>query len=104
MDKDLICDFQNLYKAYRKTKSGKKFNGSCARFQTMSLEGLHILKEQLENQTYSMNPYNKFKIYEPKEREIKSCAFKEWFRIVCVIPFLDQGCSLNLFVPIMQVK
>lgn len=67
MDKDLICDFQNLYKAYRKTKSGKKFNGSCARFQTMSLEGLHILKEQLENQTYSMNPYNKFKIYEPKE-------------------------------------
>lgn len=77
MDKDLICDFQNLYKAYRKTKSGKKFNGSCARFQTMSLEGLHMLKEQLENQTYSMNPYNKFKIYEPKEREIKSCAFKD---------------------------
>ena len=77
MDKDLICDFQNLYKAYRKTKSGKKFNGSCARFQTMSLEGLHILKEQLENQTYSMNQYNKFKIYEPKERIIMASEYKD---------------------------
>lgn len=77
MDKDIICDFKNLYKAYKKAKSGKGFNGSCAKFQTMSLEGLHLLKEQLENQTYSMSPYNEFKIYEPKERVIKSCSFKD---------------------------
>ena len=43
----------------------------------MSLEGVHLLKEQLENQTYRMNPYNEFKIYEPKERIIKSCSFKD---------------------------
>ena len=43
----------------------------------MSIEGIHILKEQLENQTYRMNPYNEFKIYEPKERVIKSCSFKD---------------------------
>lgn len=43
----------------------------------MSLEGLHMLKEQLENQTYRMNPYNEFKVYEPKERVIKSCSFKD---------------------------
>ena len=77
MDKDIICNFENLYKAYRKAKSGKSHNGSCAKFQTMSLEGLHILKEQLENQTYRMNPYNEFKVYEPKERVIKSCSFKD---------------------------
>ena len=35
------------------------------------------MKEQLENQTYRMNPYNEFKIYEPKERVIKSCSFKD---------------------------
>lgn len=75
--KDVICNFENLYKSYCKAKSGKGFNGSCARFQTMNLEGLHILKEQLENQTYRMNPYNEFKIYEPKERVIKSCSFKD---------------------------
>lgn len=77
MDKDIICDYENLYKAYKKAKCGKKFNGSSAKFQTMSLEGLHLLKEQLENQTYRMNPYNEFKVYEPKERVIKSCFFKD---------------------------
>lgn len=77
MDKDIICDYENLYKAYKQAKCGKKFNGSSAKFQTMSLEGLHLLKEQLENQTYRMNPYNEFKVYEPKERVIKSCFFKD---------------------------
>ncbi len=76
-NKSIICDFENLYKAYRRAKSGKKKNSSCARFQAMSVEGVHILREQLENQTYRMDPYNEFKIYEPKERLIKSCSFKD---------------------------
>ena len=77
MDKKIICDYENLYKAYRKAKAGKKFNGSSAKFQAMNLEGLHMLKEQLENQTYKMSSYNEFKVYEPKERVIKSCSFKD---------------------------
>lgn len=77
MDKEIICDFENLYQAYRKAKAGKKFNGSAAKFQMMPLDGVHLLKEQLENQTYQMAPYNQFKIYEPKERIIQSCSFKD---------------------------
>lgn len=77
MYKDIICDFENLYMAYRKAKAGKKFNGSTARFQMMSLEGVHLLKEQLESKTYKMSSYNEFKIYEPKERVIQSCSFKD---------------------------
>lgn len=76
-DKDIICDFENLYRAYNKAKVGKSNNNSCAKFQSMSLEGIQMLKEQLENQTYKMNPYNEFTIYEPKERVIKSCNFKD---------------------------
>ena len=76
-DKDIITDFKNLYMAYKRAKRNKRRNGSCAKFQTMTLEGLHLLKEQLENQTYRMNPYNRFKIYEPKERMIESCSFKD---------------------------
>lgn len=76
-DKNIITSFNNLYKAYRKAKSGKGRNSSCARFQSMALEGVHTLKEQLENQTYRMAPYNEFRIYEPKERIIKSCSFKD---------------------------
>ena len=77
MDKDIITDYGNLYRAYRKAKCGKKFNSSTAKFSTMALEGVITLKEQLENQTYRMAPYNEFKIYEPKERIIKSCSFKD---------------------------
>ena len=66
MDKDIICNYENLYKAYRKAKRGKHFNSSTARFQIMSLEGLHLLKQQLEDKTYRMSPYNEFEIYEPK--------------------------------------
>ncbi len=77
MDKEIICDFENLYKAYRKAKSGKGYNGSSARFQSMALEGVQLLKEQLETQTYRMAPYNEFKVFEPKERIIKSCSFKD---------------------------
>ncbi|MCM1218827.1 MAG: RNA-directed DNA polymerase [Lachnospiraceae bacterium] len=76
-DKDIIADYQNLYRAYRRAKRNKGYNGSCAKFQTMTLEGLHMLKEQLENQAYCMSPYNKFRIYEPKERVIESCSFKD---------------------------
>ena len=75
--KEIICNFDNLYRAYKDAKRGKGFNGSTARFQMMTLEGIHLLKEQLENQTYQMSSYNKFKIYEPKERVIKSCTFKD---------------------------
>ena len=77
MDKDIITNFENLYRAYKKAKLGKSHNGSCARFQNMSLEGIHLLKEQLENQTYQIGKYSQFKIYEPKERVIMSCSFKD---------------------------
>lgn len=75
--KDIVADFNNLHKAYKKAKSGKKFNSSAAKFSSMSLEGIWTLKEQLENQTYKMSPYNEFEIYEPKKRVIKSCSFKD---------------------------
>lgn len=77
MDKEIVTDYGNLYKAYRQAKSGKKFNSSTARFYNVALDGINILKEQLENQTYTVAPYNRFEIYEPKQRVIESCSFKD---------------------------
>lgn len=76
-DRDIITDYGKLYQAYKDARKGKGFNGSSARFQMMTLEGLHMLKEQLENQTYRMDRYNRFIIHEPKERVIESCSFKD---------------------------
>ena len=50
MDKEIVTDYGNLYQAYRQAKSGKKFNSSTARFSNVALDGINILKEQLEKE------------------------------------------------------
>lgn len=98
MDKDIITNFENLYRSYRNAKRGKSHNGSCARFQNMSLEGIHLLKEQLENQTYQIGKYSQFKIYEPKERVIMSCSFKDKVVQHCLCDNILHPRLKNVFI------
>lgn len=72
-----VIDFNNMYKAYRKSKSGKGFKKSSARFSIMALDGINALIEQLRNKTYKVSDYTEFKVYEPKERIIKTTSFKD---------------------------
>lgn len=76
-DFEKVIDFQNMYKAYRKSKSGKGFKKSSARFNIMALDGINTLVEQLKNKTYKVSDYTEFKVYEPKERVIKTTSFKD---------------------------
>lgn len=76
-DFEEICDFGNLYKAYRKSKCGKGFSKSSMKFQIASLDGIHQIKRRLETKTYQVSPYHQFVIYEPKERIIKACSFQD---------------------------
>ena len=76
-DFEKVIDFENMYRAYRRSKSGKGFKKSSARFNIMALEGINTLIEQLRNKTYKVSEYNEFKVYEPKERIIKTTSFKD---------------------------
>ncbi len=76
-DFEKVIDFNNMYKAFRKSKSGKGFKKSSARFNVMALDGINTLIEQLRSRTYTISEYNEFKVYEPKEREIKTTSFKD---------------------------
>ncbi len=76
-DFEKVIDFENMYKAYKKSKSGKGFKKSSAKFNVMALEGINILIEQLNNKTYTVSNYSEFKVYEPKERIIKTTSFKD---------------------------
>ena len=98
MDKDIITDFGNLYRAYVKAKAGKRRNGSCAKFQTMSLDGLNLLRKQLLNETYSVSPYSQFMVYEPKERVIKSCSFKDKIVQHCLCDNILHPYLKNVFI------
>lgn len=72
-----VIDFNNMYKAYRKAKRGKGYKKSSAQFGIMALDGINRLIEQLKNKIYKISDYQEFKVYEPKERIIKTTSFKD---------------------------
>lgn len=76
-DFDKVIDFNNMYKAYRKAKRGKGYKKSSAKFGIMALDGINKLIEQLKDKTYRISDYQEFKVYEPKERIIKTTSFKD---------------------------
>ena len=72
-----VTDFNNLYRAYRKAKSGKGYKNSSARFVTQALDGVHRIKNLLETKQYTVTEYMRFYVYEPKKRLIEAAAFKD---------------------------
>ena len=76
-DFEKVTDFDNMYKAYRKSKCGKGFKKSSAKFNIMALNGIYNLIEQLKDKSYKISDYSEFKVYEPKERVIKTTSFKD---------------------------
>lgn len=76
-DFERVIDFDNMYKAYRKAKCGKGYKKSAAQFNLVALDGVNTLIQQLKNKTYCIAKYNEFKVYEPKERVIKTTSFKD---------------------------
>lgn len=76
-DFEKVIDFGNLYRAFQSSKSGKGYKKSAAKFNTMALDGINRLINELKNRTYKVSEYNEFKVYEPKERVIKASSFKD---------------------------
>lgn len=76
-DFEKIVDFGNLYKAYKRSKSGKGHEISKAKFQMCAVDGLYQIKMLLETKRFEVSDYHKFTIYEPKERIIEAGSFKD---------------------------
>lgn len=72
-----IYDFGNLYRAYAATKKTKRWKNSTIRFELDALLELKDLERELKEDTYKMQGYNVFQIYEPKQRTIKSIKFRD---------------------------
>ena len=93
-DFEKVTDFKNMYNAYRKSLRGKGFKVSSAKFSIMALEGINMLIEQLNNKIYRVSDYNEFKVYEPKERIIKTTSFKD--------KVIQHSLCDNVLLPKMQ--
>lgn len=75
--KDVVCSFDNLYKAMYKCKKGVMWKDSVSRYVNNGLSSITKLRYQLINGTYKIDKYYEFVIHEPKTREIISTKFKD---------------------------
>ena len=76
-DYEKIYNFENLYRAYRKARQGKRWKGAAAKFEVNLLEALNLLSYQLKTKKYTLSPYNTFEVYEPKRRVVMSNSYKD---------------------------
>lgn len=75
--KEEIIEFDNLYKAMTRCKKNVMWKDSVAGYVQNGLANVHKLRKNLENDTYKIDRYTCFKIYEPKERDIVSTRIKD---------------------------
>jgi len=68
---------ENLYQAYLDARRGKRKKRACFEFEISLGANLNDLHEHLHAGTYRPGPYNKFVVYEPKERIIYAPSFRD---------------------------
>ena len=76
-DYEKVCDFQNLYTAYKKARKGRRGKRSVAKFEANLLEALLYLHALLVNRAYRMSEYIAFEVFEPKRRVVMAASFKD---------------------------
>ena len=83
-----VIDFENLWRAYRRARKGKRSRPDVAAFE-YRLEGeLCALRDELASRSYRPGPYRHFRITEPKPRVISAAPFRD--RVV------HRGCAGHL--------
>lgn len=89
-DKKLTLN--NLFNAYLRSVKNKGNNKNSLLFSYNLENNLINIYNELKNNNYNVGKYNAFKIYEPKERLIKSLPFKDrivqqWYVKEFINPF-----------------
>lgn len=73
---NIVNSFTVLYKAYQKTRRGKRDNPTAMRYRMDAVERTTDLSNRLQRREYSFGPYYPFKVYEPKERLVLAIDFE----------------------------
>ena len=71
-----VNSFVALYKAYQKTRCGKRDNPTAMRYRMEAIERTADLSDRLQRRDYTFGPYYPFKVYEPKERLVLAIDFE----------------------------
>ncbi len=90
-----ICDFENIYRAYRAARKGKRKFESVAAFEYNQEEELLKLRDELRERTWQPGPYHSFYIHDPKQRLISAAPFRD--RVV-------HHALINVIEPIWEAR
>lgn len=74
-DYEKICDFQNLYKAHKVARLGKRDVKEVIDFELNLAKNLTRISDSLKNKTYQMSGYYSFYVHDPKERKIHALHY-----------------------------
>ena len=74
---DKAASFQNLSRAYRKARRGKRDKPEVIAFDLRQEEEIIALEGELRDGTYRPGGYRSFYIYEPKKRLISAAPFRD---------------------------
>ena len=69
--------FSELYKGLQKSSRNVKWKDSVSTYCANALKNTFVLRQSLLNERYSISPYQRFQIHEPKEREIVATRIKD---------------------------
>ena len=88
-----IASLDNLQEAFKKTSKNKLSSFGYLEFKEYLELNLLLVQKELLDGTYKIGPYRRFKVFEPKERQISALGFKD--RLV-------QHALCNVIEPIMD--
>jgi len=88
-----IINFQNLLRAYKRTRCRKRYKRTPQRYEFRYETKLLSLQKKLKERVYKPRPYHKFIVFEPKRRQVSAPHFED--RIV-------HHAIMNLIEPIFR--
>lgn len=89
-----IYQYENLYTAHKRARRGKRDEPEVLDFELNLPTELYRLQWELENKVYHPQKYQKFTIYDPKEREIHALHYRD--RVV------QHSLCDNVIAPYME--
>lgn len=70
-----IWDFNNLYKAHKAARLGKRDTREVINFEMNLATNLSKLSDSIRDKTYAMSGYYNFYVYDPKKRKIHALHY-----------------------------
>lgn len=74
---DDVITIDNLLVSYNRARRGKSLREKVVFYHMDVMKNLHALLKKLRNGTYEIGQLSRFKVYEPKEREVIANMFED---------------------------